>query len=174
LHPSIPQLTLSALHRRLQRHGITRLPDIEGDKPKRQHFKRYPTGFFHVDIAGVQTAEGKLYLFAGIDRTSKFAVTQSVQAADRRTAWKFLEHLLKAVPYRIHTILTDNGIPFANQPRNRNTAWSRQMRFDMIREANEIEQRPIKPNHPLDQWSGRADEPHHQGGDRQTLPLREP
>jgi hypothetical protein len=38
------------------------------DKPKRQRFKRYPIGFFHIDIAEVQTAEGKLYLFVGIDR----------------------------------------------------------------------------------------------------------
>ncbi|MET3762297.1 transposase InsO family protein [Sphingomonas sp. UYEF23] len=100
------------------------------------------------DIAEVQTAEGKLYLFVGIDRTSKFAVTQLVDKADRRTAWEFLEHLLKAVPYRIHTILTDNGIQFAEQPRNRNTAWSRQMRFDMICEANNVEHRLTKPNHP--------------------------
>jgi transposase InsO family protein len=148
LQPSIPHLTRSALHRCLQRHGISRLPDIEGDKPKRQRFKRYPIGFFHMDIAEVQTAEGKLYLFVGIDRTSKFAVTQLVDKADRRTAWEFLELLLKAVPYQIHTILTDNGIQFAEQPRNRNTAWSRQMRFDMICEANDIEHRLTKPNHP--------------------------
>ena len=38
--------------------------------------KRYPIGFFHIDIAEVQTAEGKLYLFVGIDRTSTFAVTR--------------------------------------------------------------------------------------------------
>jgi hypothetical protein len=31
LQPSIPHLTRSSLHRRLQRHGISRLPDIEGD-----------------------------------------------------------------------------------------------------------------------------------------------
>ncbi|MDQ0839868.1 integrase core domain-containing protein [Sphingomonas faeni] len=54
LQPSIPHLTRSALHRCLQRHGISRLPDIEGDKPKRQRFKRYPIGFFHMDIAEVQ------------------------------------------------------------------------------------------------------------------------
>ena len=86
LQPTIPHLTRSALHRCLQRHGISRLPDIEGDKPKRQRFKRYPIGFFHVDIAEVKTTEGKLYLFVGIDRTSKFAVTQLVDKADRRTA----------------------------------------------------------------------------------------
>ena len=118
------------------------------NKPKRSKFKRYPIGFFHIDIAEVQTAEGKLFLFVGIDRTSKFAVTQLVEKADRKTAWEFLQHMLEAVPYRVHTILTDNGIQFAEQPRNRNTAYSRQMRFDMICEANEIEHRLTKPNHP--------------------------
>ena len=51
---------------------------MEGDKPKRQWFKRYPIGFFHIDIAEVQTSEGKLLLFMGIDRTSKFAVVHLV------------------------------------------------------------------------------------------------
>jgi len=148
LQPTIPHLTRSALHRCLQRHGISRLPDVEGDKPKRQKFKRYPIGFFHIDIAEVQTAEGKLYLFVGIDRTSKFAVTQLVEKADRKTAWEFLQQMLEAVPYQVHTILTDNGIQFAEQPRNRNTAYSRPMRFDMICEANGIEHRLTKPNHP--------------------------
>jgi IS30 family transposase len=148
LQPSISHLTRSALHRCLQRHGISRLPNVEGDKPKRQQFKRYPIGFFHIDIAEVQTVEGKLYLFVGIDRTSKFAVTQLVDKANRKTAWEFLEHLLEAVPYHIHNILTDNGIQFAEQPRNRNTAHSQPMRFDMICNANGIEHRLTKPNQP--------------------------
>ncbi len=108
LHSSIPNLTRSSLHRCLQRHGISRLPDVDGDKPKRQKFKRYPIGSFHIDIAEVPTAEGKLYLFVGIDRTSKFAVTQLVEKADRRTAWEFFQHMLEAVPYQVHTVLTDN------------------------------------------------------------------
>jgi len=87
LQASIPHLTRSALHRCFQRHEISRLPDIEGDKSKRQRCKRYPIGFFHLDIAEVQTAEGKLYLFVAIDRTRKFAVTQLVEKADRKTAW---------------------------------------------------------------------------------------
>ncbi len=72
------------MHRCLQRHGISRLPDVEGDKPKRQKSKRYPIGFFHIDTAEVQTAEGKLYLFVGIDQTAKFAVDQLVATADRK------------------------------------------------------------------------------------------
>ena len=161
LQPSIPHLTRSALHRCLQRHGISRLPDVEGDKPKRQKFKRYPIGFFHLDIAEVRTAEGKLYLFVGIDRTAKFAVAQLVATADRKTAWEFLQHMLEVAPYQVHTVLTDRaigtplvretmarGIQFAEQPRNRNTIHSRPMRFDMICEANGIEHRLTKPNHP--------------------------
>ena len=47
-----------------------------------------------------------------------------------------------------------NGIQFAEQTRNRNTAWSRQMRFEMICEANEIEHRLTKPNYP---WKGQVE-----------------
>ncbi|WP_371228026.1 IS481 family transposase [Roseovarius sp. 2305UL8-3] len=148
LQPTIPHMTRSSLHRCLQRHGISRLPEVDGDKPKKLRFKRYPIGFFHIDIAELRTAEGKLYLFVAIDRTSKFAVAQLVEKANHKTAWEFLELLLEAVPYRIHTILTDNGIQFAEQPRNRNTINSRPMRFDMICEANGIEHRLTKPNHP--------------------------
>lgn len=135
LQPLIPHLTRSALHRCLQRHGISRLPDIEGDKHQRQKFKRYPIGFFHIDIAEVQTGEGKLYLFVGIDRTSKFAVAQRVATADRKTAWEFFQHMIETVPYQVHTVLTVNGIQFAEQPRNRNTIYSRPMRLDMICEV---------------------------------------
>ena len=40
VQPSVPHLSRSALHRCLQWHGISRLPDVDGDKPKRQRFKR--------------------------------------------------------------------------------------------------------------------------------------
>ena len=120
LQPAIPHLTRSSLHRCLQRHGISRLPDIEGDLPAKKKFKAYPIGFFHIDIAEVRSGEGKLYLFVAIDRTSKFAVVRLYDEATRRTSVQFLEEVLIVVPYKLHTILTDNGIQFAEQPRNRN------------------------------------------------------
>ena len=36
LQATIPHLTRSSLHRCLQRHGISRLPEMEGDKPKKR------------------------------------------------------------------------------------------------------------------------------------------
>src|ERR1700749_2616664 len=100
LQPTIPHLTRSSLHRCLQRHGIGRLPDVDSDKPARKAFKVYPIGYFHIDIAEVQTEQGKRYLFVAIDRTSKFAFVQLVDKANRVTASAFLTALVKAVPYR--------------------------------------------------------------------------
>ena len=112
LQPTIPHLTRSSLHRCLQRHGISRLPKAEGDKPPRQKFKRYPIGYFHIDIAEVQTAQGRLYLFVAIDRTSKFAYLELHSSAGKKDAAQFLRQLAGALPYAIHTVLTDNGIQF--------------------------------------------------------------
>ena len=150
LQPTIPHLTRSSLHRCLQRHGISRLADTEGDKPVRKKFKAYPIGFFHIDIAEVQTAEGKLYLFVAIDRTSKFAFAQLVEKANRVTASAFLVALIKAVPYKIHTVLTDNGIQFRLPPRyadGPNARWSTHM-FGLRCNENGIEHRCTKINHP--------------------------
>ena len=65
-----------------------------------------------MDIAEVRTEEGKLYLFVAIDRTSKFAVARLHDEATRPTACQVLELPLKAVPYQIQTVLTDDGIQF--------------------------------------------------------------
>jgi transposase InsO family protein len=150
LQPTIPHLTRSSLHRCLQRHGISRLPQVGGDTPDKRKFKPYPIGYFHIDIAEVRTEEGKLYLFVAIDRTSKFAFVELHEKADRPTAVRFLEGLIAAVPYRLHTVLTDNGIQFADLPKNRDgwTARYRVHRFDQICRANGIEHRMTKPHHP--------------------------
>jgi hypothetical protein len=60
--PKMLHLTWLVLHRCRQQHGMSRLPDVEGDKPKRQKFKRYHIASLRIDVAEVQTAEGKLYL----------------------------------------------------------------------------------------------------------------
>src|SRR3954465_7394869 len=64
LQPTIPHLTRSSLHRCLQRHGISRLPDVEGSKPAKKKFKTYPIGYFHIDIAEPKTPGGSLSLYA--------------------------------------------------------------------------------------------------------------
>ena len=124
--------------------------DVDGDKPNRKKFKRYPIGYFHIDIAEVQTAEGKLYLYVAIDRTSKFAFVQLVEKANRKTASAFLEALIAAVPYKIHTVLTDNGVQFTLPPRYRDgpTATYLTHMFDMRCRENDIDHRLTRIKHP--------------------------
>ncbi len=119
LQATIPNLTRSSLHRCLQRHGISRLPEVKGDKEPKKKFKTYPIGYFHIGIAEVRTAQGKLYLTVAIDRTSKFVFVQVTKKTSRVTTSAFLEALINAVPYKIHTVLTDNGIQFTFPPRHK-------------------------------------------------------
>lgn len=61
LQPTIPNLTRSSLHRCLQRHGISRLPEVDGDKPSRKLFKAYAIGYFHIPcptVVCMQTTKG--------------------------------------------------------------------------------------------------------------------
>ena len=150
LQATIPNLTRSSLHRCYQRHGISRLPEVEGEKQPKKKFKAYPIGYFHIDIAEVRTEEGKLHLFVAIDRTSKFAFARLLNKADTRTARAFLDELVEAVPYKIHTVLTDNGIQFADLPKNRAgaTAMLRGHPFDRACHRHGIEHRLTKPHHP--------------------------
>jgi transposase-like protein len=145
LQPTIPHLSRSSLHRCLQRHGIGRLPDVEGDRPQKKKFKSYPIGYFHIDIAEVQTAEGKLYLFVAIDRTSKFAYAELHEKAGKMAAAGFLRNLIAIVPYAIHTVLTDNGIQFTNRVQDRHAF---EHIFDRVCREHAVDHRLTKIKHP--------------------------
>jgi transposase InsO family protein len=159
LQATIPQLTRSSLHRCLQRHDISRLPDVERATPARRKFKAYPLGYFHIDIAEVHTAQGKLYLLVAIDRTTKFAFVELHEKATRRVAGDFLRALLKAVPYKVHTVLTDSGTHFTS-PGNIGSAAADIRRamdrgerflahaFEYACAQNHIDHRLTKPRHP--------------------------
>jgi len=135
------------------------LPEVDGDKPERSRFKAYPLGYFHIDLAEVHTAEGRLYLLAAIDRTTKFAFVELHEKATRRVVGDFLLHLIEAVPYKVHTVLTDNGTHFTT-PDNVVSAASiirqaiaagetfRAHSFESACARNEIDHRLTKPRPP--------------------------
>ena len=104
----------------------------------------------HIDIAEVRTEQGKLFLIIAIDRTSKLAFARLVEKANTATAVAFLNELVEAIPYKINVVLTDNGIQFADLPKNRKgpTAMLRGHPFDRACRKHGIEHRLTKPNHP--------------------------
>jgi transposase-like protein len=145
LQATIPHLSRSSLHRCFQRHDISRLPEVDGEKSSKKKFKSYPIGYFHIDIAEVRTEEGKLYLFVAIDRTSKFVYVELLAKYGKMEAAQFLRNLIKIVPYKVHTVLTDNGIQFTNRKADR---WTLDHIFDRVCLENKIEHRLTKVNHP--------------------------
>ncbi len=162
LQETIPHLTRASLHRCFKRHGVNRLPQSDS-KPAKKRFKDYPIGYFHVDICQVRTDEGRLSLFVAIDRTSKFVFAELMTSAKRADACAFLRRLIAAVPYRIHTILTDNGSVFAPPP---NAKQQGKREFGKICVAHGIDHRLTKPYHP---WTNGQVERMHRTLKEQTV-----
>ncbi len=113
LKPHIPTLSRSNLHRCLKRNGLNRLPTEQGQgERKKKKFKDYEIGYVHVDITEIKIGKNKLYLFVAIDRVCKYGYVELHDNKTIKTSWEFLENLIADVPFKIHTILTDNGPQF--------------------------------------------------------------
>jgi Integrase core domain len=145
LQATLPHLPRSALHRWLQRHGMSRLPEVAGATPKKKQCRRYPIGSLHIEIAEVRTEEGTLCLFVAIDRTSTFAEAELHPSATKAGAAPFLRHLIAAVPDRIQTMLTDNSIQFTT--REQDTYACKQI-VARVCDEHALEHRLTHPHHP--------------------------
>ena len=150
LRDQIPKLTRSSLHRCLERHGISRLPANE-TTTKRGCFAETTIGYVHIDSCELRHADGKIHMFLAIDRVSKFTFVEFYEKAGKMNAAAFLQHAIEAFPYKIHTVLTDNGIAFADLPKNRGGAtarWCGGHIFGRTCADNGITHKLTKPYHP--------------------------
>jgi len=151
LRDSIPKLTRSSLHRCLERNGISRLPENPDKEAKRGKFADTKIGYVHIDISELRLAQGKLNMFLAIDRVSKFTYVEFRADAGKMNGADFLRSVVEAFPYAIHTVLTDNGMAFADLPKNRTGPSRRYLEahiFDRVCDANGIKHKLTKPYHP--------------------------
>ena len=111
LQAHIPHLTRSGLHRCLQRHGISRLVDRQGEMAAADPVSPAP-GELHIDLAQVHSRDGVHYLFNAIEQASKFAFVRMVTAGDDRDAAGFLTLLTRRSPFRIDRVVTHDAQPF--------------------------------------------------------------
>ena len=112
LKDKIPALTRSNLHRCLVRHGLNKLPKQDSQKKPKKPFKTYELGYVHIDITEVRIDKQKLYLFVAIERLYKYAYVEVHERMTNKIACSFLHNLVEESPFKIHTILTDNGAQF--------------------------------------------------------------
>jgi transposase len=111
-----PSLSRSAIHRCLQRHGVSKpLTQTEPTKPHGT-FDEYAVGFVHVDLKHLTKLQGKpAYVFVAIERATRFVHIEIVHQRDAMTIAACLERLIAAFPFKIATILTDNGAEFTDR-----------------------------------------------------------
>ncbi|MGF6393380.1 hypothetical protein QFZ86_002288 [Pseudomonas plecoglossicida] len=85
-----------------------------------------------------------------IDRVTKFTYVAFFDSATKHNDAEFLRQTVQAFPYKIHTILTDNGVAFTEQPRYHNSATNRfgGYIFDRVCHEHSIKHRLSMAYHP--------------------------
>ena len=153
LRDAIPKLSRSSLHRCLERHNISRPPESPDQASKRGKFTDAAIGYVHIDISELRLAQGKLNMFLAIDRVSKFTYVEFRDDAGKMNGADFLRGVVNAFPYAIHTVLTDNGMAFADLPKNRGRNAAAEAIFgghifDRVCKQHGIQHKLTKPYHP--------------------------
>jgi hypothetical protein len=151
LQSTIPYLTLSALLHCLKRHAISRLPEIEGDKPQKKQFKPYPIGYFHIDMAEVRSAEGKLSLLVPLAARRSSHLPSAIPRPSRR--WRHSSCAISWLLYldKLHTVLTAHGLPFTHQQQD---TYAFQCIFARVCEEHAIAHRLTTTQHPWTNGQG--------------------
>lgn len=166
-----PALSRSALDRCLRRHGVARLADVlpeaVGTPGLSKTFKDYEPGFIHVDVKYLprmpDEAEHR-YLFAAIDRASRWVYMEVQPDKTAITAAGFLDRLHTQAPFHLRTVLTDNGKEFTDRfCATGEREPTGQHRFDQTCTQHAITHRLIKPKHPqtngmIERFNGRIAE----------------
>jgi transposase InsO family protein len=111
-----PNLSRSAIHRCLKRHGVSARPTA-ADKPPAQVFTvDTPAGFIHIDVKYLPPLDRKrAYAYVAIDRATRFVYLEILPDRRAQTAAGFLQRFLARFPLPVHTILTDNGSEFTDR-----------------------------------------------------------
>src|SRR5215471_11781506 len=146
------KLSRSAIHRCLQRNGISRRP--APDKPKAGIFETASIGFIHIDVKYLPALQcRKSYVFVAIDRATRYVFVEIHSRRDGATATGFLKRFLADFPHDVHTILTDNGAEFTDRFAVDKTSKplgkpSGDHPFDRLCRQRGIDHRLTRPYHP--------------------------
>ena len=134
-------------------------PPEESDTKAFKTFKDDEPGFVHADVKYLPQLPDETahrYLFVAIDRASRWVYVEILDKKTAENASAFLKRLVDKAPFKIPTVLTDNGKAFTDRccatgerdPTGRH-------RFDRVCDNNGIEHRLIQPRH--SQTNGRVE-----------------
>ena len=96
-------------------------------------------------------------MFLAIDRVSKFTYFEFRDNAGKMNGADFLRGVVGGFPYAIHTVLTDNGMAFADVPKNRSRS-SAMVATSSTASANNMESSTSLRSHIIRGPTGRPSE----------------
>jgi transposase InsO family protein len=112
-------LAVSSVHRILARHGLNRLPSNQKHRPHAKRWQRYekplPGHRLQVDVKFLERIPGtqkRFYQFTAIDDCTRIRVLKIYDACNQGTAIRFIDEVLRRLPFRVLIIQTDNGAEF--------------------------------------------------------------
>lgn len=109
----IPSLKRGNLYRILLHYRLNRLSEKE--KHEIRKFKAYPPGYLHIDCFYLPKIDGtRWYCYLAVDRATRLVFLRIYPHKNKEAAADFLVQALGFYPFKIHTILTDNGKEFSN------------------------------------------------------------
>lgn len=149
IESAMPAASRSSVHRLLAREGVGRLQNKTKEPPGK--FKDYEPGFLHIDsfyLPRVDTL--RRYCYVAIDRATRLVFVRVYDRKTQEVAVDFLRRCLSFYPFKISTILTDNGSEFTNAPyRNRRGGGAKHPHlFGELCTTAGIEHRRTKPYRP--------------------------
>jgi transposase InsO family protein len=110
----------SSVHRILQRHGLSRLPNSHRKYERhKERWKRYekqqPGHRLQLDVKFLERIAGsskRLYQFTAIDDCTRIRILKIYDRCNQKTAIQFIDEVIRRMPFRILVVQTDNGPEF--------------------------------------------------------------
>ena len=145
----VPNLKRGNLYRILLHYKLNKLTEKERREIKK--FKKYPPGFLHIDCFYLpKINKQRQYCYLAVDRATRMLFLRIYPRKNKEVAADFLVQALGFYPFRIHTILTDNGGEFTTQGRQGfyGRKLETQVPFELICSLSGIDHRKTKFKHP--------------------------
>lgn len=143
--------SISGLYRVLTRSGqmAVKLPNPKY-VPKPYEQMQYPGQRIQIDVKYVPSvclvgdAKGqKFYQYTAIDEYSRFRILEAFEEHSTYSSAEFIKHVIKAFPYAIECVQTDNGLEFTNRLNSNGTR--KQTLFEKTLGDLGIQHKLIKP-----------------------------
>jgi transposase InsO family protein len=112
----------STVHCILVRNGLNRLPGSQKHRAHAKRWKRYekqqPGHRVQMDVKFLERIPGsrkRLYQFTAIDDCTRVRVLKVYDACNQATAIRFIDEVLRRLPFRVLVLQTDNGSEFQSR-----------------------------------------------------------